>query len=278
MRIETNPAYNNNREVAQFLRNLPQRFCEGGTAVWRKRNEIRLFQLGGKDGATPSLHLAVKRFGRLNIIKKIIYSLSKSKARKAFLNSMELRRRGFLTPDPVACVEERKHGLITGAYYVSLATDWPPIADELEKSDWNRPLAVALARFAAHLHEQGVIHDDFNKTNVLYNKVYVPDSLSGEQTYRFQLIDNNRMRFLSQGSVPTDEECMENLTRFTGDISLFAFVVSEYATARGLDPDEWTRRAIRQKRLHDRNWRRRKAITHPIRTIRRNRKLKVGIK
>lgn len=62
---------------------------------------------------------------------------------------------------------------------------------------------------------------------------------------------------------------MENLTRFTGNLALFSFVAEAYARARGLDADLWLPRALRQKRRHDRRWHLKKALAHPIRTLKR---------
>lgn len=321
IRLFVNPKFGNNAPLMRFLNALPATFPNGGEVLWNKRNQIRRFivaaggEVGGKladgaikhddvdescgdgaqnggergkksVGADAVLTLVVKKFKHPNVFQKIGALFGSSKAEKAFKNGIELLVRGFLTPQPVACIVIKGRVFIKEAYLVTLNTDWPPIADELECSHWNKDLAADFARFAARLHEQGVLHNDLNKTNVLYKKVAgeteagvrnaeceqrYPYGGSGGH-YCFQLIDNNRMHFLPLGQMPSQKECMENLTRFTGDYGLFSFVAEAYARARNLDAEVWLRRALRQKRLHDRCWRRRKAIVHPIRTLKRKRK------
>lgn len=271
MRLIVNPKYEGNTALMRFLRALPAEFDSTGSVLWNKRNQIRRFVI-------TSLTLVVKKYKRPNVFQKIGALFSHTKAEKAYRNGLELIRRGFLTPEPVACLEIRGAVFIKEAYLVTLNTDWPPIANELDRPDWNKSLATAFAQFAARLHQQGVLHNDLNKTNVLYNV--------GADAYRFQLIDNNRMRFLPQVSmstdkgqapsqkyqIPSDRDCMENLTRFTGNLALFSFVAEAYACARELDADLWSCRALRQKRRHDRRWRLKKAFAHPIRTLKRKRK------
>lgn len=283
-----NPKYEGNTALMAFLRTLPDTFADGGTVLWNKRNQIRRFVItngnekAGNEADTGetsadrggSITLVVKKYKHPNVFLKIGALFSQTKAEKAYRNGMELIRRGFLTPEPVACLEIMGTVFIKEDYLVTLNTDWRPIADALERPDWNKSLASDFGRFAARLHQHGILHNDLNKTNVLYNV--------GTD---FQLIDNNRMRFLPPVSkpadkaqappqkyqMPSDKACMENLTRFTGNLALFSFVAEAYARARGLDADLWSRRALRQKRRHDRRWHLKKALAHPIRTLKRQR-------
>lgn len=264
MSLIINPQYKGNTVLTHFLQTLPQSFSRGGTSLWNKRNQIRRFRIQESDKEAAPLTVVVKKYKHPNIFQRIASLFSKGKARKAYLNGLELIRRGFLTPLPVACLEIRRFGILQRGYFVSEPIDWPPVAEDFDRPDWDKSLACAFAGFAAALHTAGVLHGDLNKTNVLFRKD--PDG-----GFLFQLIDNNRMRFLPKGQLPSDKACMENLTRFTGNLELFSFVAREYAVARGLNADCWTRRAVAQKHRHDRRWRRRKMITHPIRTFRRMR-------
>lgn len=259
MRLIVNPKYEDNAALMRFLRALPAEFDSTGSVLWNKRNQIRRFVI-------TSLTLVVKKYKRPNVIQKIGLLFRRTKAEKAYRNGLELMRRGFLTPEPVACLEIKGRLFIKETYLVTLNTDWPPIADALDRPDWNKSLATAFAQFVARLHQQGVLHNDLNKTNVLYN---VGAGIS------FQLIDNNRMRFLPLGQTPSPRDCMENLTRFTGDLVLFSFVAEAYVRAKvgaGFNAcppvDAW----LRQKRCHDRRWRLKKAFAHPIRTLKQMRR------
>lgn len=224
-------------------------FESEGKVIFAGRNTIKLIEIDGRE-------LVVKRFRRPNLIQKIVYTwFKKTKAYRSYNNAKELINRGFDTPKPVEYVETHRLGLVDYCYYVCERTDNPPIEDLTDRDDWSHELALAFAGYAAELHEKGVLHHDLNDTNVLY-----------DADFRFSLIDLNRMCFYPLGTELPLEVCLDNLTRFTGRMDLFEFVVREYAKVRGLDIEETTQRALAIKRRHDRNWYRRKRILHPFRS------------
>lgn len=244
--------YEGNASLEAFIHALPQSFEQGGEMLWNGRNKIKSFaQEDGKD-------IVVKRFKSLKAIQKLGYLFRDHKAHKAFVNGQELIRRGFDTPAPVACVEHYGGGLIGDAYYICLRNDMPPIEDLLCRDDWDRELATAFARFVVSLHRQGILHHDLNDTNVRYAR-------NADGKYVFSLIDINRMNFYDNMEAIPMKERIENMTRFTGRISLFEYVAREYSRAFGLDENVWTQQAVEQKKRHDRNWYRRKRLLHPLR-------------
>ena len=184
-----------------------------------------------------------------------MYAFRKHKAHKAYCNALELVRRGVATPNPIAFVEQRKGLWLTDAYYICEATNLKSIEGEVDRDDWNRKLATAFGQFVAVLHSKGVLHHDLNDTNVLFDT-------DSEGSYRFEVIDINRMKFYDRGDDIPEKECVENLTRFTGRIDLFEYVIRAYASARNLNEVEnFVERAVAQKRLHDLRWRRRKRFS-----------------
>lgn len=231
------------------LEKVPTDFDRRGQLLYHGRNDVRLMEVDG-------LRLVVKRFKRHDIVKRVVYTFfRKSKARRAFENGQQLVARGFLTPHPVAYMEEHTAGTISQVYYVCEYTDAEAIRPRLiEQEPFDEALATAYARFVATLHEAGVLHRDLNPTNVLYREQ--------EGGYRFELIDINRMRFYDH-AVPK-AECMENLTLFYWLTPAYRFILDEYARQRG-----WTAadvaEAISVKERHDRRWILRKKITHPLR-------------
>lgn len=246
-----NPHYKESEALKNFMHGLPRNFELGGTMLWNGRNKIKAFPIENGE------EIVVKRFKRLRPLQKLIYSVRRHKARKAYENGIELTRRGFDTPTPIAFMEIWSDKLLKDAYYICGRNDNPPIEELTYRDDWNKELAIAFAQFAACLHMAGVLHHDLNDTNVRY-------SIKDDQ-YAFSLIDINRMTFYdSIDDIPMKER-IENLTRFTGRIDLFEFVAREYARACGLDVEEWTNTAVEQKRRHDRNWYRRKRLLHPFR-------------
>ena len=246
-----NPDYADRQWLRDFIDQLPEAFATEGTLLWDGRNKIKAFHVA-------DTVVVAKRFKPLSAFQKLIYAFRRHKAHKAFLNGMELRRRGFDTPEPLACVEFRQGPWLKDAFYLCRQTTYPSVESHFDRPDWDHELATAFARYAASLHEKGVLHNDLNDTNVLYSSQ--PDG-----SYHFAVIDINRMKFYPPGSLIPDKECIENLTRFTGRIDLFKHVIREYAKTRGLDEEEWAQKGVAQKKRHDRNWYRRKRLLHPHR-------------
>lgn len=237
-------------------------FAQQGTLLYNGRNQVKLMRLDLGD--TAPTEVVVKRFMCRNIFQRIAYTFfSHSKARKAYDNAMRLIKLGINTPHPYAYVEYKSSLLLKECYYISGVDTGRDLA-ELLPVHGNAPYSVALAdafgAFVAQLHHQGIIHHDLNSTNVRFHT-------NDNEHYTFSLIDINRMRFYPANSIPLYAR-LENLTRFTGRCDITRYVANAYAKAYGEDPEHFTQLASRVKQRHDRRWRRRKAITHPIRTLR----------
>ena len=230
-------------------------FEENGTTLFAGRNTIKRMEIDGE-------MVVVKRFRQPNIFQKIVYTFfRKTKAYRAFHNGEELTRRGFRTPRPIKYIETRRAGLIDWCYYITTEINMPPIEDWLYRDDWDRDMAQRFARFAAQLHDKGVLHWDLNDTNVR-----VEGEFNGSGNW-FWLIDINRMEFYDKGVEIPLEVCMDNLTRFTGRMDLFEYVVREYARARELDEDAVAQLGVRIKTKHDVAWKRRKRIGGMLKKI-----------
>lgn len=92
------------------------------------------------------------------------------------------------------------------------------------------PVLEAFARFTVRLHEQGICHEDFNQTNILWEY----DGTAGN--YRFQLIDINRMHFDDRPL--SSRACMINLRRLSCPAVAFLYILDRYAETRGWDVDD----------------------------------------
>lgn len=250
--LQVTSAYARNQSLMQLIDTMPWSFDNGGVLLWNGRNKIKSFCLSTEGN---SVEVVVKRFKHLSLIQKVVYAIRKHKARKAYYNALELVRRGVRTPAPVAFIEQRNGLWLTDAYYISEVTSLRSIESEVDRDDWNHKLATAFGQFVATLHSKGVLHHDLNDTNVLYDT----DSAGN---YRFEVIDINRMKFYDCGNDIPQKECIENLTRFTGRIDLFEYVIRAYAAARNIkDIEAFAKSAVTQKRLHDLKWRRRKRFS-----------------
>ena len=248
--------------LLQFCQELHQQFDQSGTVIFDSRNTIRRYELEG----TP---LIVKRYKRPNLLSGIGYGVQhNSKAHKALRNGLELIQRGFRTPCPYAAVEVwSRGGMRLGECYYLCGESTAPLDLARTLNDPETPdpeVARRFAFFAAELHKKGVMMVDLNSTNVLFDP---KDFQETDPAKWFQLIDINRMSFLhdeKQDEFPLSQR-LENLTRFTGKIEVFRLVARHYAEAYGLPVEEFEKKAVARKLKHDKLWRVRKRICHPIR-------------
>lgn len=215
-----NPKYNN---LQTWLEALPQMFSQTGEVIYDARNQIRRFEEGG-------LIMCVKRFHQPHFLNRLIYSYFKrSKARRSYENGMYLMQHGVGTPEPVAYIEEKKWGMLGYSYLVTLQSRLTRLNREFtlnytpELEDTIRPLA----RFTAHMHEQGILHLDYSPGNILWDQV--------DGAYQFEVIDINRMRV---GKPVTMREGAESLRRICARTAFFKTFADEYAQYRHLDRTE----------------------------------------
>jgi len=240
MKIEINSQFH---QLRPLIDQLPEIFNTQGEIIYDERNVIKRFQI-------DNITLIVKRYRRPNIIQRIVYTFFRSsKAKRSFFNARRLLEAGVQTPVNIAYIEQYQLGLLEYCYYISDVDDAPPIRERLIEPDiFDRTMATDFACFAAELHQKGILHGDLNSTNVLYHPQ--PDG-----HFLFSVIDINRMRFYDD--FPPIQECMENLTRFTGRMDLFKFVAEQYCKHLQL-PSEMVQQLIATKEKHDANWIKRK--------------------
>ena len=117
-------------------------------------------------------------------------------------------------------------------YFVSRRSELTPLPQTMKQfpAPDTLPVLEAFARFTVRLHEQGICHEDFNQTNILWEY----DGTTG--SYRFQLIDINRMRFHARPLRP--DECMINLRRLSCPAVAFLYILDRYAETRQWDMDD----------------------------------------
>lgn len=256
IKITISPDYKKNEVVNDFVCELAHTFEKEGTILYNERNIIKSYVLDNTD--IPLNKVVVKRYKSPNLIQRIAYSFFRSsKAERAFNNATELRKREIDTPKEIAHIEQWKNGLFLYGYYISDSDDAPPIREKLiELEDFDQTMARDFAAFVVKLHEKGILHHDLNSTNVLYHPY--------EGRYKFSVIDINRMDFYSGGNLISKKKRFENLTRFTGRMDLFEFVLRHYAQERGWNVEETVKAAIKQKNRHDEQWRKRKTFLRKL--------------
>ena len=114
------------------------------------------------------------------------------------------------------------------------------------------PMAMALAAYCAHMHDQGVLHLDFSPGNVLWEK-------NGD-TYRFSIVDNNRMRF---GHVSMVDGC-RSFARLWGAKRFLQLLVREYARLRSFDPQEAEEILMRERRRFWKHYQKKREMEFPL--------------
>lgn len=178
--IVVNPAYKALeglvREVA--ANGLPA----GATLIHKGRNRVAWVEYGG-------IRVNIKAFKVPVFVNRLVYThLRYSKARRSYDNAQRLLGMGFLTPAPVAYVEETVGGLLTHSYYLSLQIRGGSMR-RLPENPLYEPLLDAVASELVRMHRLGVWMKDFTPGNVLWVK------REGAEGFDLYYVDLNRIDF-----------------------------------------------------------------------------------
>ncbi|MDR2953502.1 MAG: hypothetical protein LBV43_00275 [Prevotella sp.] len=209
--------------LEDYIKALPDNFLNGGTTIYSGRNTIKVFEENG-------LKLNVKFFKKPIFINQIVYAnFRQSKAKRSYLYATELKKNGFETPDPVAYMELKKHGLLKYCIYISIHEDFDGMMRILQRGSVNdyKDLITRFAKYTAELHEKQILHLDYSSGNILYKK------LNGQ--YVFYLVDLNRMKFNKKISMET---AAFNFRRLWGSDQMIEYFVEEYARIRCFDKEK----------------------------------------
>lgn len=217
MNVEVNPKY---EHLRTFVQRIPQAMEAEGTYIYGGRRNLIV-----KMTATDGTVLNVKRFQQPRGLNRLIYSagLRQPKGRRAFDYPRRLLAKGIDTPEAVAYIEERNAlGLLRLCWLVTIQCPYSHLLYEMgdAQPEVYEPVARNLAAFAAHMHEQEVLHLDFSPGNILWD--------GGS---RFSIVDINRMRF---GAVTMVAGC-KSFARLWGPKRFIQLLVEEYARLRGFD-------------------------------------------
>lgn len=188
--------------LRRFLAELPGSFQNGGDVIYCGRNTVKRFSIGDRE-------YIVKRFRKLSLVRSMLYIARSSKACRAYGYGLEFRRRGVMTPEPVAAVDICRGFLLYDSYFISM----PMYARDmtfLRCAGHDIGEADMLARFLFSIQQQGILHGDLNLTNIL-----LADADASDPLCRYALIDTNRSRILPAGVLPSMSQRAANLMRLT---------------------------------------------------------------
>ncbi|MCI1646889.1 MAG: hypothetical protein LKI39_06740 [Bacteroides sp.] len=252
MKTRISPEYQDNREIRQLMVELPRLFSQESNIIYKGRNVIKSFTLISDSYVQHKI--VIKRYKSPIWIQRIIYSFFRqSKAKRAYYNGITIAQRDVNTPCGIGYAEQWEKGLFKYGYYITEYTADHAIKEKLINPEhFDKIMACDFAKFVASLHKKGILHHDLNSTNVLFSNI------NGH--FQFSLIDINRMKINPQNQHLSKSECLHNLTRFTGRMDLFKFVIQEYAACREWAIEKTLNEAIRIKKQHDKRWHRRKAF------------------
>lgn len=221
-------------DMRTFVHSLPELFARGeGEVIYAGRNELRRFDVDGRQ-------VVVKSFAIPNIINQIAYgSLRSSKAQRSCEYARLLLDKGIESPQPVGYTTVRQGLFFRQSYYACLLSTLPYSYIDLmnarlpEADDY----LLAIGRTAARLHDEGMIHKDFSRGNILLGK-------DGQGRVHVEIIDLNRIRF---HKISLEEGC-RNFERLPASAHMHRLLAQSYAEARGFDVDTCYR-LMRQYRL-----------------------------
>lgn len=208
--------------LSDFVFSLPVVFDKEGGTIYKGRNELKSFSVGG-------VEYIVKSYMTPIWVNRVIYGfLRESKAARAYGNALKLLRAGVGTPLPVGYVETRHNFLLNKSYFVSLKSDCTYEYRDFAKQKFENQTAIleAIARTTARLHDNGFLHKDYSGGNILFKET--------AQGVIVEIIDLNRMSF---GEIDIKKGC-KNFERLDGDAKMLTIMGKEYAAARGFNEEE----------------------------------------
>lgn len=217
--IVINSNYN---QLAYFIKVMPLLFkFDKGSIIYKGRNELRELEQN-------NMKFVVKSFRAPNIINKFIYGIFRaSKASRSYRYAQLLRSNGIDSPEPIAYYTERKGILFSNSYLVTRKSECPYIYYDLLTRHFPNAenIVRAIARTAAKMHENGYLHKDFSRGNILFNET--------SDGVKVEIIDLNRIRFRKIG---INDGC-KNFERLPATAQIHHWIADEYAKARGFDPE-----------------------------------------
>lgn len=217
-KIFLNPKY---ADKEFLVKALPSFFeNQQGKLIHDGRNKLREFQWG-------DITVVVKSYQTPHLINRIAYGLFRSsKAQRSYEYADLLRSKHIGSPEPVAWMTERNGLLFTRSYFVSLKSTCPYSYNDLigGKFPEQEKYLRAIARTTAALHENGMLHKDYSRGNILFG--------DNAQGVAVEIIDLNRIRF---HSISQDEGCRNFAERLPATDEMRHIMAEEYAKARHFD-------------------------------------------
>ena len=225
--IVVHPKYN---FLKEYIEQIPDRFNRLQDVLYNQRNIIKVDEVS-------EVKLVIKSYRRIYLPNKIRYSFFyPSKAERAYSYGLELLKKGFTTPHPIAFIERFEYGLLTQSYFISEYSDYRPLS-QIQSGDEN-VLMKELAKYTFDLHHNGIYHIDYSNGNILFKK--------SNGHFEFSLIDNNRMKFGKFGYTNR----LKNFRRLGLSNAQLIQIAEEYSRLEKSNEIETIERLFRYVRRH----------------------------
>ena len=199
--------------------------------------------------------LVVKRFGTPNVFQRIGALWKGDRGLRAYRNAEELQRRGFATPKPILYVDADG----AGVYIATEVDTGAPLCQFIGQEDVEDALADSFAAFTYDLHNAGIVHRDYNNTNIRVR--------SGHGGWTFSLIDVDRMSIDKYGVRPSAGKRLKNLRLFSDAGSFYKKVLMRYVALDGDMSVKRFHKDLEAKMMHDKRYRRKKLILNKLKRI-----------
>lgn len=215
MKIVINPEF---EYLRTFIESIPQNTYTAEETFCQKRNTVEKISAGNKQ-------LVVKKYKRPTLANCVIYTwFRKNKAQRSYIYAQKLLKAGIETATPVAYIEIYKYGFFHTGYFISEFLPYPLMTetDHLEEEE-KKQIGANFVEYTVHLHKNGIIHPDYNKSNILYHK-------KGGK-YQFALIDINRIHF----GRATVGNCIKAINTLGLQFDQLIILITKYADLRKWD-------------------------------------------
>ncbi|WP_297433388.1 lipopolysaccharide kinase InaA family protein [Sulfurimonas sp.] len=177
-------------------------------------------------------------------MNQIVYAyIRNSKAKKSYLNAIELIKLSISTPKPIGYIEFYRYKLFKESFYVSEFVEYnftirEPLRNKTLKN--REKIIKEFVRFTYNLHQKGVFHKDFSAGNTLV--------IIKEDSYDFSIVDINRLEL----KTITLDLAMKNFDKLWLDEDTLIFIAKEYAKLSGYNEEECINKIIfYDKKLKD---------------------------
>jgi len=173
--------------VERFVGSLDQRCEDGDLIKTDKKTSINTCDMG-------SCALVVKRYNYRGTVHALRQTVFGTRARRAWKNARVLQQVHISTPQALACIEIKRHGMIVWSYIITerFAGDnlHFHIIKQCPDQAGCQKIISALQRLIDQMGEQRITHRDLKHSNIMMNEEGQAAliDLDSMQVHRFDLV------------------------------------------------------------------------------------------